>query len=126
MHGDVALEAFARVFGLITIDIKGGIEIGFIGANPTSDRGRIDDRFEGRSRLAFSLGDAVELVGFKVGTADHRSNPARTRIDTHHRGLSEGTPIISDGGVDDFFGFGLPLGIEGGFDGQATLLNCCG
>ena len=123
MHRDLTFEAFASILGLVAIDIEGSVEIGFVGADAASDRCSINNRLEGGAWLALGLSDAVELVGFKVGTTDHGFDATCTRIDTHHCGLSEGTAIAADGGVDDFFGFGLPLWIEGSFHCQATLSN---
>ena len=60
------------------------------GAVATLERGRVDEGFEARARLALALSDVVELVAVEVEAAHQRANRAVARVDGHQGGLHLG------------------------------------
>jgi hypothetical protein len=86
------------------------------------ERGRVDERLEGRPRLAVRLHRAVEVAVLEAATTDERANLARIHVQRHERrlqrvgtGRCERTPPFDllQGALDFGFGGALQSGVIG-------------
>ena len=91
------------------------------GRKPGLEPGEIDERLEGRTRLALRLRRPIELAPAVIAAADHGAHRAIGRH-RHERPLADrrlGT-VACDGLGDGRLGFGLQDGIERRRDGEVA------